>query len=284
MRLLPAAAVAALVAAALTAPLSPRTPRPNSTGCRWTARRSARACGCRAPSGSCTSNFVFYERHEDDAGDVSFDVYIGLAAHCFGLGGATGTNGCSTGSREIGEEATVGGAVHPGTLAYSSWATMQEVDETDGNACAMNDFALIKLDPRDYDKVNPTLQYFGGPTGLRTTTTSLGEEVYSYGNSSLRLGISQLSPKRGWSTGTTNGGWSHRVYTVTPGIPGDSGSAFVDDEGAGLDVVVTLQLAPFAGANGVTDLARALACGNAHTDLDVQLALGTEPFADPVLA
>jgi hypothetical protein len=48
-----------------------------------------------------------------------------------------------------------------------------------------------------------------------------------YGNSGLRLGITQLSPKSGVSLGTSGGGWTHPAYTVTPGIPGDSGSAFL---------------------------------------------------------
>ena len=37
-----------------------------------------------------------------------------------------------------------------------------------------------------------------------------------------RFGISQLSPKTGTSLGS-GGGWSHDVYTLSPGIPGDSG-------------------------------------------------------------
>lgn len=237
----------------------------------------------RTDSGGCTTNFVFYERHETTEGAVSFDVFIGLAAHCFTLGGSTGTNGCTTESRELGSQADVSGADHPATLVYSSWVTMKEVDEEDSATCGANDFAIVQLDGRDHDKVNPTLQYYGGPTALRNSETSTGDEVYSYGNSSLRFGISELSPKRGVSTGTTSSGWTHHVYTVTPGIPGDSGSAFVDEEGQALGVVVTLQLLPLAGSNGVTDMAKALAYLNANTDMDVQLGLGTEPFVDPVL-
>ena len=61
--------------------------------------------------------------------------------------------------------------------------------------------------------------------------TTTGDKVLSYGNSSLRLGITQLSPRRAsaWASG---GGWTHQVYTVSPGIPGDSGSAFIDRQGA----------------------------------------------------
>ena len=44
--------------------------------------------------------------------------------------------------------------------------------------------------------------------------------MLSYGNSSLRLGVTQLSPKEGLSLGQDGGGWTHTVYTVSPGHPG----------------------------------------------------------------
>jgi hypothetical protein len=39
--------------------------------------------------------------------------------------------------------------------------------------------------------------------------------------------------------GDDGNGWSHTVYTVTPGIPGDSGSAFLDASGNALGVLST---------------------------------------------
>jgi hypothetical protein len=36
----------------------------------------------------------------------------------------------------------------------------------------------------------------GGPTGINRTGVRGGEQVFSYGNSSLRAGITQLSPSR----------------------------------------------------------------------------------------
>ena len=126
-----------------------------------------------------------------------------------------------------------------------------------------NDLALVKLDPADYGKVNPSIPFWGGPTGI-TDTVAQGEKVLSYGNSSLRLGITQLSPKEGLSLGQTGGGWSHEVYTVSPGIPGDSGSAFINRDGKAFGVLSTLQIAPKVGANGVGDLSRELAYANAN--------------------
>ncbi len=224
-------------------------------------------------SGQCTANFVFF--------DASNNVFIGQAAHCTSTGGSTSTNGCDTGSLPLGSPVDVDGASKPGTLAYNSWLAMQAAAETDANTCDYNDLALVKLDPADYGKVNPSIPFWGGPTGL-TDTTATGDKVLSYGNSSLRLGVTQLSPKEGVSLGQTGGGWSHEVYTVSPGIPGDSGSAFIDRTGKAFGVLSTLQIAPKVGANGVGDLSRELTYANAH-GAPVQLANGTEAFTGPLL-
>jgi len=86
--------------------------------------------------------------------------------------------------------------------------------------------------------------------------TALGDNVYSYGNSELRLGLSQLSPKRGVSLGDGAGGWTHTVYTVTPGIPGDSGSGFLNASGQAIGILSTLELAPTPAANAPTTTTR----------------------------
>ena len=104
--------------------------------------------------GQCTANFVFTD---------GSSVYLGSAAHCTGTGAATDVDGCQAGSLPLGTRVTVEGADHPATLAYSSWHTMQDVGETDPDACMFNDFSLLELDPRDHDKVNPTLPHWGGP-------------------------------------------------------------------------------------------------------------------------
>ena len=217
----------------------------------------------------CTANFVF-----SDAGNV----YIGQAAHCSGTGGNTDTNGCTSASLPIGTPVEVAGASQPGVIVYNSWLTMQQDHETDPNLCQFNDLALVRLDPGDTAHVNPSVPFWGGPVGLDDTGTTAGDSVYSYGNSELRLGLAQLSPKRGLSLGDEGDGWSHDVFTLSPGIPGDSGSGFLDASGNALGVLSTLQLAPLAGSNGVGDLARELDYLHAHTAFTAQLALGTEPF------
>ena len=215
--------------------------------------------------GQCTANFVFTNGP---------DVFIGQSAHCSSTGGSTDTDGCDSGSLPIGTPVEIDGATQPGTLAYNSWLTMQAVGEQDPDACAFNDFALVKVAEADEGRVSSTIPVIGGPTGIDTDGTRFGDPVSSYGNSSLRLGISALSPKEGTSVGTSGDGWTHAVYTATPGIPGDSGSAFINDAGQALGVLSTLAIAPLAGSNGVTDLAKALDYANNQGRMGVTLQLG----------
>jgi hypothetical protein len=229
----------------------------------------------------CTANFVY----TDGAGNV----YVGYAAHCAGTGAATDTNGCDADSLPLGTKVefvdggslvTAGETVGTGTLAYSSWLTMQQKNETDENACAYNDLALVKVDAGSLDTVNPSIPFWGGPVGINTVGTTAGETVYSYGNSSLRAGITELSPKQGTSLGTGGDGWTHPVYTVSPGVPGDSGSAFLDAEGNALGTLSTLAIAPLAGSNGVGDVNHELEYAKANGGIaGLTLVPGTEPFS-----
>ncbi len=218
--------------------------------------------------GQCTANFVFTDGTR---------VFIGQAAHCSGTGAATDTDGCDAGSLPLGTPVEVRGASKPGRLAYSSWLAMRAAGETDANTCAYNDFALVELDPADVARTNPSVPFFGGPTALGAGTT-FGQSVYSYGNSSLRLGLSPLSPKRGSSLGDTGGGWSTTVYTATPGIPGDSGSGFLDSTGRAFGTLSTVAIAPLAASNGVGNLAKELAYANAHGFAGVTLVPGDVAF------
>ena len=114
----------------------------------------------------CTANFVYYD---------ASNVYIGQAAHCSGTGG-------STDDRRL--HARVAADRHarrgrparskPGTMVYNSWITMQANGETDPDTCAYNDLALVKLDPADVAKVNPSIPFWGGPNGIGTAGTQLG--------------------------------------------------------------------------------------------------------------
>ena len=234
----------------------------------------------------CTGNFVFT--------DASSNVYLGYAAHCAGTGSATDTDGCLSNSLPLGTKVTFneggslvsdGTQVGTGTLAYSSWDTMDKIGTTDANTCAYNDFALVKVAAADVAKVNPSVPFWGGPVGIDTDGTAAGDQLYTYGNSSLRAGLEPLSPHTGISLGdnAADGGWSHPLYTLTPGIPGDSGSGFLSADGSAIGVLSTLGLAPLPASNNIGDLAKELAFAQQHSGLSgLQLVNGTEPFS-PIL-
>ena len=277
---LAATAVAATIAPSQAAPASART----VSVATWAPADTAAihpGVQMYTDGAQCTANFVF----TDGAGTT----YVGYAAHCAGTGAATDTDGCDSGSLPLGTKVDFveggslvsgGTKVGSGTLAYSSWLTMQKNNETDPDTCAYNDLALVKVDAADVAKVNPSIPFWGGPVGVNTTGTAAGDTVYSYGNSSLRGGITELSPKQGTSLGTEGNGWSHPVYTVSPGVPGDSGSAFLDAEGNALGVLSTLAIAPLAGSNGVGDVNHELTYAQQHSGLTgLTLVPGTEPFS-----
>lgn len=221
---------------------------------------------------ACTSNFIFL--------DGANHAYIGQAAHCSGKGAANDTNGCNTKSEPLGTKVLLGASGVTGKIVYQSWTTMQKIGEKDEATCASNDFALIRIPDSAIEKVNPSIPVFGGPVGLREAPLSAGESVLSYGNSPLRGGLEQFSPKQGFSIEDSPEGWEHQVYTASPGIPGDSGSGFIDGKGQAFGVLSTLSIAPIPGSNGVADLAKALKYAQAHSGIKgLHLAQGDVPFA-----
>jgi hypothetical protein len=233
----------------------------------------------------CTGNFVFT--------DAAGHTYLGYAAHCAGTGSSTDTNGCQTGSVPLGTRVDLtndgsaageGTVVGHGRLAYSSWITEHKLGTKAANTCAYNDLALVRITARDVSKVNPSVPFWGGPTGLDTNGTAAGDRVWTYGNSSLRAGASPLSPHTGVSLGddAADGGWSHPLYTLTPGIPGDSGSGFMTQGGKAIGVLSTLGLAPLPASNNIGDLAKELAFARAHSGIaGLHLVHGTKPFNPP---
>ena len=259
--------IAVLVAAASLVAVAPASAAPT-----WAPAASAAVhpgVQTETDGAQCTSNFVFSD---------GTNTYIGQAAHCSGTGGNTATDGCTSGTLPVGTQVDVTGASKPGTMVYNSWATMQANGESNADTCAYNDLALIKLDPSDVANVNPSVPGYGGPTGVGTVG-SLGDKVYSYGNSELRGGVTKLSPKEGVLIQNQGNGWSHNVFTVSPGIPGDSGSGFMNDSGQAIGILSTLQLAPAAGSNGVGDIAKEIAYLHANSSFSgVNLVPGTEPF------
>lgn len=269
-------AAAAIAAAGLIAPATAQgieaagpSPAPDTSiaAPAWAPESSATihpGAQTSSPSGSCTANFVFY---------TSTDIFLGSAAHCTTTSGSTTANGCEAGSLPLGTKVTVQGASRQAELVYNSWLTMQSVGESNANICNFNDFALLKLDPADHTKVNPTVPFWGGPDDIGSSTP-VGSDVYANGNSGLRLGISVLQPKVGLSLGDVGDGWAHRAYFATPGIPGDSGGAVMNSSGYAVGMFHTVIIAPYAGANDASDLAKAIAYMKAHTSAHDSLLMG----------
>jgi hypothetical protein len=231
--------------------------------------------------GQCTGNFVFTDRRGR--------VYVGYAAHCASTGTATDTDGCQAVSLPLGTRvrfaqggspAGDGTTVGFGRLVYSSWLTMRRLGTRNKDACAHNDFALVRVGKAHRGKVNPSVPFWGGPVGLDRDGTAVGEDVFSFGSSSLRGGAPLLAPKQGRSLGMTGGGWNHLVYTFTTGVPGDSGSAFLDADGKAIGTLSTLTIAPLTASNGVSDLRRQLRFAQRRSGIaGLRLVRGTESFS-----
>jgi hypothetical protein len=235
----------------------------------------------------CTSNFVF--------SDAAGHVYLGQAAHCSradkrapadGPMPNRATGGCTYASDPLGTKVVLGDSGITGTLAYSSYRAMQNAIRTrkevpNAAACKHNDFALVRIPDSARGLVNPSLPYFGGPTGLRRSLVEVGEQVATFGNSPTRAGLTPLGVKQGEVVGIADGGWGFVALTATPGIPGDSGSAMLDSAGRAMGIVVTLSLEP-PGANGVTDAALALDYARRTSGIPgLVMRKGTEPFVGP---
>jgi hypothetical protein len=146
-------------------------------------------------------------------------------------------------------------------------------EDPDSETCEFNDFALYRIAAADVGRVSPTVPSIGGPNG--TGTPGFLTTVKSYQNSSLRLGIAALSPKQGVVISTSPEGWSHTVYTLTPGIPGDSGSGYmISSNSAAFGVLSTLAVAPLPLSNGVADLTKAMAYARSHGVPGLQIVNG----------
>jgi len=221
-------------------------------------------------SGQCTSNFIYTN---------GTDVFIGQAAHCSSTGDNTQTDGCTTQSLPLGTTVEIEGASHLGTLVYNSWIAMQQSGETNPDLCAYNDLALVKIDPADVAKVNPSVPHWGGPVALDTNGLTAGEDIYSYGNSSLRFGFRPLSPKIGTNNSELGGGWGHDTTMITPGIPGDSGSALLSSDGKAVGILSTLGVGfPSGVSNNWADANHTLTYAQSHGMAGVTLVPGTEAF------
>jgi len=206
--------------------------------------------------GQCTANFVYVDR----AGRA----YIGQAAHCSSRGAQTDTNGCKTRSWPLGTVVRDESGRRIGTLAYNSWIAMQRAHEKNRNACAANDLALVRIDPALVRRTTPTVPGLGGPVGLRTTAVATGAQVYAVGNSSLLFGAGSLVAQTGVVEKAINGGWAYYVAMARPGVPGDSGSGYLDARGRALGQLSTISVGTDGLGNTIGSLAKEIGYARGH--------------------
>lgn len=294
LRMVPALAIGLAASAALTlftAPLAPPAPAPETGPDMTTTARAlpgpatsadARPAVAPGPSsigpgtvtetagaGLCTAGFVA------TAGDRTF---LAQAAHCGGTGDETQTDGCTSATVPLGTPVTVRGADRTvtGTLAWSSWHTMQARGETDPDTCAYNDFALVELPAGAEASVGAAVPFFGGPTQVRDTPLQPGTPVFGLANPPGADGTRTVAARAGAVAGAVGGGWGHAVHTMEPGVAGESGSPLLDDEGRAVGILSSLSTTADQPSLEYTDLGRALDYA-ARTDGPPGLAPATGP-------
>ncbi|MGN6161547.1 MAG: hypothetical protein ACTHOG_07545 [Marmoricola sp.] len=263
----------------------------------------------------CTANFVYrgvtytYRRvtYRTSTGALATrivrvshpHVYVGMAAHCVGAptNSDTDTNGCTSGSLPLGTVVyfyqgvtggtSIGGLVSlgngsngtrigSGVLRYSSWLAMKKAHTTSSTVCSYNDLALVEVSSAYRSRVNPTVPYFGGPTKL-AALPGVGASIYTVGNSSLRGTERSTSGKV-----DAHSTWTDLVTTSDPGVPGDSGSGYMNAYGQAVGVLSTLNCSDPLGLsctqNGIGSLAQEIAFARAHWLSNVTLVPGTSAF------
>ena len=179
-RLLNAATAFLAVRARIVLPRSP-SPRPQPRrGLRPTRPPSTPACRPSPHGGQCTANFIF---------TGGGNTYIGQAAHCAGTGAATDTNGCDAGTLPLGTPVEINGASSPARSPTAPGSRCSRAARPTPTPARTTTSRSCRIDPADVDKVNPSVPGFGGPASASAGPRPPAPTCYSYGNSSLRLGI-----------------------------------------------------------------------------------------------
>lgn len=230
-------------------------------------------------------------------------VYVGMAAHCVGAASNSDSNlnGCdpSVGSLPLGTkvyfyQGVSGGSsllglvslsngsnghrIGSGVLRYSSWLAMKKAHTPEASdACNYNDLSLVEVDAPYLKLVNATVPYIGGPTALAPLPAA-GQTVYTVGNSSQR-GTERATS----GTVNTYSVWSDLInQSASPGVPGDSGSGYMNASGQAVGVLSTLNCSDPLGLscnqNGIGSLAQEVAFARAHGLPNLTLVPGKSAF------
>jgi hypothetical protein len=187
-------------------------------------------------------------------------LFFMTAGHCVQVG-ATVTN-------------PVHGTIGAGAFHYLVPETGQPTDGAPGD-----DFALIRIDPAVYDKLNPKICGWPGPSGIYDTVPGSGD-VHHFGHG---LVFGDLGPTTQKREGTNlRNDENFAFYWTGAGVSGDSGSAVVAADGRALGVLTHLQATVGTQAtenNGGTHMYRAFQLATDGGFANLRLILDGE---DPV--
>ena len=238
--------------------------------------------------GGCTTNFVFTNTN-------GTRVFVGTAAHCAATKQDADTSQLEVdpcalidppeteperrqvffGNNLTWNDPAVADAV--GHYVYNSWWQMYG-NETDTAACAWNDFALIEVNPQYLWFVNPSLESWGGPTGLHGHLDPTGDnaQIYTVGGTWMRdtsetaVGtpfnpLYFTRPRTGvampvYDLQFAGKEWSFNGYFDAGCIPGDSGSPVLFEDGTAIGVVIAVT-------------GKAARCSISYLDVMVQYAI-----------
>jgi hypothetical protein len=187
----------------------------------------------------CRAGYVLTDGH---------NVYLGVPASCSGVGGGQAIDGCSAAQVPTGLPVSIAGARYRGQLVYSSFTAMASRGVTDANECASNSLSLVRLDPRDVARTNPSIPVVGGPTGSSSAAPSPGAALTLYVN----------APGQALAVQNTGNGWSHTVLPGTTLTTVDVGAPVLDGKGHAVGMVTDVPQAA-AGPAMVGDFVRELA-------------------------
>jgi len=125
-------------------------------------------------------------------------------------------------SKEPGDTVEIAGGSFAGSFAFAEFSRPV-------------DFAIVELPDAARDTVHPSMQGYGGPTGL-AEASEIGDRVLVFGNSPVREGTpaDDFDAREGYVVDSRNA--STRYHLYNPTIAGDSGSPALLADGQALGV------------------------------------------------
>ena len=174
-------------------------------------------------------------------------VYAAVPASCTGVSDGQPTNGCTEAQVPYGLKVPITGARFKAVFVYSSFVRMQLAGTRRTNVCHNNDLSLLRLDPRDIKRANPSLAAVGGPTGVSQSAPAFPDQ--------LTVVLSGAST-RAAADATASGGWSHTMVVGGPVNDALVGSPVVDGQGKALGMVSFTPQQGGPGTSTATDLYR----------------------------